>query len=122
VLSAFKKEQLWRLVDLSSFQIISKPIPFLSRIYTSTGRLVDRVAPVDGMTIQSIQTKSRRAFKRTNLDAWCGRPLRNFSHENGSDLLVDCDQLRNTPDIGRIAMRFINVFRPITMDYLCIRR
>ena len=41
-----------------------------------------------------------------------------FLSRNGSDLLDDWDALRNTPVIGPIAMFFVNVFQPITMNYL----
>jgi len=41
-----------------------------------------------------------------------------FLSRNGSDLLVDWEKLRTTPIIGPIAMWTINVFQPITMNYL----
>jgi zeaxanthin epoxidase len=41
-----------------------------------------------------------------------------FLSRNGSDLLVDWDKLRSTPIVGPIAMWFINVFQPLTMNYL----
>jgi zeaxanthin epoxidase len=41
-----------------------------------------------------------------------------FLSRNGSDLLVDWETLRTTPIIGPIAMWFINIFQPITMNYL----
>jgi len=41
-----------------------------------------------------------------------------FLSRNGSDLLVDWDTLRSTPIIGPIAMWFVNLVQPITMNYL----
>ncbi len=41
-----------------------------------------------------------------------------FLSRNGSDLLSDWETMRTTPIIGQIAMKSINVFQPITMDYL----
>ena len=41
-----------------------------------------------------------------------------FLSRNGSDLLGDWETLRTTPIIGPIAMWFVNIFQPITMNYL----
>jgi len=41
-----------------------------------------------------------------------------FLSRNGSDLLVDWDKLRNTPIVGPVAMKLINVAQPWTMNYL----
>lgn len=41
-----------------------------------------------------------------------------FLSRNGSDLLGDWETLRNTPIVGPIAMWFVNIVQPITMDYL----
>lgn len=41
-----------------------------------------------------------------------------FLSRNGSDLLVDWDKVRNTPIVGPIAMWCVNVFQPISMNYL----
>jgi len=41
-----------------------------------------------------------------------------FLSRNGSDLLVDWDKLRTTPIVGPIAMWFINLFQPLSMNYL----
>lgn len=41
-----------------------------------------------------------------------------FLSRNGSDLLVDWEKLRNTPIIGPIAMWIINLFQPLSMNYL----
>ena len=57
-----------------------------------------------------LKAYERRRFVRASIAQFLSR--------NGSDLLVDWDKLRNTPVIGPIAMLFINMIQPLTMNYL----
>ena len=59
---------------------------------------------------ERLKAYQRRRFWRASIAQFLSR--------NGSDLLDDWDALRNTPIIGPIAMWFVNVFQPITMNYL----
>ena len=57
-----------------------------------------------------LKAYERRRFVRASIAQYLSR--------NGSDLLVDWETLRTTPIIGEIAMWCINVFQPLTMNYL----
>ena len=57
-----------------------------------------------------LKSYEKRRFVRASIAQFLSR--------NGSDLLVDWDKLRQTPVIGSIAMKSINLFQPVTMDYL----
>lgn len=57
-----------------------------------------------------LQQFEKRRFVRTSIAQFLSR--------NGSDLLGDWEKLRTTPLVGPIAIWFINVFQPITMNYL----
>jgi len=52
----------------------------------------------------------KRRFVRASIAQYLSR--------NGSDLLSSWDTLRTTPIVGPIAMKSINMFQPLTMDYL----
>ena len=52
----------------------------------------------------------RRRFLRASIAQFLSR--------NGSDLLVDWEKLRQTPIVGPIAMATINLFQPLSMNYL----
>lgn len=41
-----------------------------------------------------------------------------FLSRNGSDLLVDWETMRTTPIVGPVAMWCVNLFQPISMNYL----
>jgi zeaxanthin epoxidase len=57
-----------------------------------------------------LQRYVRRRFVRASIAQFLSR--------NGSDLLVDWDKLRTTPIVGPIALWCINLFQPISMNYL----
>lgn len=57
-----------------------------------------------------LKAYERRRFIRASIAQFLSR--------NGSDLLVDWEKLRTTPIVGPIAIWFINVFQPLTMNYL----
>jgi len=57
-----------------------------------------------------LKSYERRRFVRASVAQFLSR--------NGSDLLVDWDKMRKNPIVGPIAMKSINLFQPITMDYL----
>jgi zeaxanthin epoxidase len=57
-----------------------------------------------------LKAYERRRFFRASVAQFLSR--------NGSDLLSDWEKLRTTPVVGEIAMKSINVFQPLTMDYL----
>ena len=57
-----------------------------------------------------LKAYERRRFVRASIAQFLSR--------NGSDLLVDWDKLRTTPIVGPIAMWCINIFQPLTMNYL----
>ena len=57
-----------------------------------------------------LKAYERRRFARASIAQFLSR--------NGSDLLVDWETLRTTPVVGPIAIWFINVFQPLTMNYL----
>ena len=59
---------------------------------------------------QRLQRYVRRRFVRASIAQFLSR--------NGSDLLVDWEKLRQTPLIGPIALWCINLFQPISMNYL----
>jgi len=59
---------------------------------------------------QRLQKYAQRRFVRASIAQFLSR--------NGSDLLVDWEKLRQTPIIGNIAMWCINIFQPISMNYL----
>lgn len=57
-----------------------------------------------------LKAYERRRFIRASIAQYLSR--------NGSDLLCDWDKLRNQVVIGPIAMAAINLFQPISMNYL----
>lgn len=57
-----------------------------------------------------LKAYERRRFLRASIAQFLSR--------NGSDLLVDWDKLRNTPIVGPIAMKCINIFQPLSMNFL----
>ena len=57
-----------------------------------------------------LKSYERRRFLRASIAQFLSR--------NGSDLLVDWDKVRNTPILGPIAMKCVNIFQPMSMDFL----
>ena len=59
---------------------------------------------------ERLQNYVKRRFFRASVAQFLSR--------NRSDLLVDWEKLRRTPIVGPIAMWSINLFQPISMNYL----
>eukprot|EP00977_Amphora_coffeiformis_P027919 scaffold34663_cov205-Amphora_coffeaeformis.AAC.6 len=73
------------------------------------GQEMDGIQHTDEIP-QRLRAYEKRRFVRASIAQFLSR--------NGSDLLDDWERLRNTPLIGPIALYFINLVQPITMDYL----
>mmetsp|Transcript_12368 Transcript_12368/g.14913 ORF Transcript_12368/g.14913 Transcript_12368/m.14913 type:complete len:176 (+) Transcript_12368:58-585(+) len=73
------------------------------------GEQLDGIQHTDDI-LGRLQAYEKRRFLRASIAQYLSR--------NGSDSLVDWEKLRSTPIIGPIAMWFVNVLQPITMDYL----
>lgn len=84
------------------------------------GTLAIEDAYVLGQELQGIRHTDELADRLKSYEhrRFMRASIAQFLSRNGSDLLVDWDKLRTTPVVGPIAMWFINVFQPLTMNYL----